>query len=233
MSKLFSSNRVIALEHVDFDFERTSRIGLPEAVFCEGKPITVLLNLLEEFASCSHPSILFTRLSESVFRTVPESIQKAYDYDPISCTAFTHPLETTVSGSVAVVSAGSADGPVTWEVARTLQYLGIPFKVFEDCGVAGLWRIQKHLPEINRHDVIVVVAGLEAALTTILGGLSSHPIIGVPTSVGYGVCEGGKTALHSMLACCSPGITVMNIDNGYGAACAASRILHTFKRISS
>ena len=92
-------------------------------------------------------------------------------------------------------------------------------------GVAGLWRLQEQLDNINEHDVLIVVAGMEAALASVVGGLTSRPLIGVPTSTGYGVSAGGRTALESMLASCSPGVVVVNIDNGYGAACAAARIL--------
>lgn len=131
-------------------------------------------------------------------------------------------------GSVAVVSAGTADGFVTWEAARTLEFMNIPYQVFEDCGVAGLWRLESKIEEINRHRIIIAVAGMEAALGSVLAGLTSRPIIGVPTSVGYGVCDGGKTALNSLLACCSPGLSVVNIDNGFGAACTAAKTLSSF-----
>lgn len=93
---------------------------------------------------------------------------------------------------MAVVSAGTADGFVTWEAARTLEFMNIPYQVFEDCGVAGLWRLESKIEEINRHRIIIAVAGMEAALGSVLAGLTSRPIIGVPTSVGYGVCDGGK-----------------------------------------
>lgn len=214
------------MEHVTFDYEREARIGLPEAVFSENKPFDVLLSLLKKFAEPDATPILFTRLAESVWQKVDADLQSAYNYDPISQTAFAKQCTRSVFGSAAVVAAGSADAAVTWEAARTLEYLGIRHEVYEDCGVAGLWRLQKKLPEISKHDVIIVVAGFEGALTTILGGLSSKPLIGVPTPIGYGVCEGGKTALHGMLASCAPGITVVNIGNGYGAACAATRILN-------
>lgn len=106
--------------------------------------------------------------------------------------------------------------------------MNIPFQVFEDCGVAGLWRLESKIEEINRHRIIIAVAGMEAALGSVLAGLTSRPIIGVPTSVGYGVCDGGKTALNSLLACCSPGLSVVNIDNGFGAACTAAKTLSSF-----
>ncbi len=117
--------------------------------------------------------------------------------------------------------------PVAREVARTLSYYGEAPLEINDVGVAGLWRLLERIEEIRGMRVIVAVAGMDAALPTVIGGLVSAPVIGVPTSVGYGVAEGGQTALKSMLASCAPGLTVTNIDNGYGAACAALRILRS------
>ena len=129
------------------------------------------------------------------------------------------------TGLASIVSAGTADAFVTHEVARTLEYLGWTVRLFEDCGVAGLWRIQAARDDINKGDVVVVCAGLDAALASVMGGLTSKPVFAVPTSVGYGIAEGGRAALSSCLASCAPGVAVMNIDNGYGAACAAARVL--------
>jgi len=114
---------------------------------------------------------------------------------------------------------------VALEAARTLTYLGIRNEVYIDVGVAALWRLQERISEINSHDVVIVVAGMDAALASVVGGLTSRPVIAVPTSVGYGVAEGGAAALNSMLASCASGLLVTNIDNGYGAACAAFRII--------
>ena len=215
------------LDHgILFDHARTARIGLPEAVFCEGKPREALISLLEAFAAPNGRPILFTRLAPEIFSGLPLSLQKGYDYHPLSRTAFGTRLPDYEHGSVAVVSAGTADGSVTWEAARTLTYLGIRHTVFEDCGVAGLWRLADRIPEINAHDAVIVVAGLDAALASVLGGLTAKPVFAVPTSVGYGAARHGETALSSMLSSCAPGIGVLNIDNGYGAACAAARVLH-------
>ena len=138
-------------------------------------------------------------------------------------------LPARAGGGFAVLSAGTADGPVAWEAARTLRYLGITHKVFEDCGVAGLWRLAERLDEVNTFDALIVVAGLDAALASVMGGLTPKPVFAVPTSVGYGAAQGGHAALASMLSSCAPGVAVMNIDNGYGAACAAARIINTFR----
>lgn len=208
-----------------FDHARRERIGLPEAVFSEGKPFIVLKELLEDFSQKG--PILFTRLAPEIFSQMSPQVKEAYDYDPVSQTAFVSTLPARdKSLTAAVVSAGSADSRVAREASRTLTYLGFPVSLIEDSGVAGLWRLSDALERINAHKVIIVVAGLDAALASVLGGLTPRPIIAVPTSVGYGVARGGRSALASMLLSCSPGITVTNIDNGYGAATAAARILN-------
>jgi NCAIR mutase (PurE)-related protein len=214
-----------------FDHDRPGRIGLPEAVFSEKKPLPVLLDLLGRFRAGSGHRVLFTRLSPEVWAQVPDGVRASYDYDPLSRTAFAEGLPKRDPGlRCAVVSAGSADSPVTWEAARTLEYLGFACRVFEDSGVAGLWRLSGVLEEINACDVVIVVAGLDAALASVLGGLTPRPVVAVPTSVGYGLARQGESALASMLLSCSPGIAVVNIDNGYGAACAATRILNLLDR---
>lgn len=208
-----------------FDYARQARIGLPEAVFSENKPYATLVELLEKFSS-GNPPILFTRLSQAIFDRLPESLKAAYDYDAVSRTAFAARLHPKANGTVAVISAGSADAPVAAEAARTLEYLGIKFSTFEDCGVAGLWRITEKLPEINGHSAVIVIAGMEGALASVVAGLCSKPIFAVPTSVGYGVSAEGRGALIGMLSSCAPGVGVLNIDNGYGAACAAARVVN-------
>lgn len=215
--------------HVRFDYSRKDRLGLPEAVFCEGKDNTIILSLLKEFNRETGKSILFTRLAPEIFYSFPAEVQESVSYHALSRTAFAFALPAhAAKKKVAVVSAGSADAPVAWEAARTLEYLGITYTMFEDCGVAGLWRIQKALPQIEEHDIVIVVAGLDGALVSVLGGLVKAPLLAVPTSVGYGMAKHGESALSSMLISCSSGISVFNIDNGFGAACAAARILNMF-----
>ena len=216
-------------ERILFDEARDARIGLPEAVFSEGKDPESLKELLLRFRrGCGHP-ILFTRLSIKALEALPEDVREGYSYDPISRTAYGEKLPERGEGygSVAIVTAGTSDAFVSHEAGRTLEYLGVRHEYFEDCGVAGLWRLEIRLPEINRHSVVIVCAGLDAAIASVLGGLTGRPLIAVPTSVGYGAASGGETALHSMLCSCAPGVAVMNIDNGYGAACAAVRILNS------
>jgi NCAIR mutase (PurE)-related protein len=210
-----------------FDHDRPGRIGLPEAVFSEGKPFPVLRSLMEKFGSGRGRPILFTRLSEEAFSAMPGKVKESFDYDPVSGTAFAGTLPKRDKRlSAAVVSAGTADARVSREAARTLEYLGFERALYEDSGVAALWRLSGALESINSHKVVIVAAGLDAALASVLGGLTPLPVIAVPTSVGYGLSRGGESALASMLLSCSPGIAVVNIDNGYGAACSAARILN-------
>ena len=221
------------MHSVLFDHARTARIGLPEAVFCQGKPDAVVREMLYEFRRGSGRPVLFTRLAPEVFAAFDPEIRNGVDYDPLSRTAFGEVFSTVPTGSVAVVSAGTADGFVTWEAARTLHYLGVRHTVFEDNGVAGLWRLSERMQAIAEHDVIIIVAGLDAALASVMGGLSPRPLFAVPTSVGYGMADGGRSALSSMLVSCAPGIGVLNIDNGYGAACAAARIINLLNKPAS
>jgi NCAIR mutase (PurE)-related protein len=209
-----------------FDFDRNVRIGLPESVFCQGKPAETVTALMRKFARGSGHPVLFTRLSQDMFDSLPEDARSGVDYHAISRTAWGDKLPRREGGGrVAVVSAGTSDGAVAWEAGRTLSYLGIEHRMFEDCGVAGLWRLTSRLAEINEHDVVIAVAGMDAALASVLGGLTAKPLLAVPTSVGYGVVNNGISALNSMLASCAPGVSVFNVDNGYGAACAAARVV--------
>lgn len=215
-----------SMHGVLFDHAREARIGLPEAVFCESKDTESLLSLLNGCGLNKEKPILFTRLTPEVFSALPGMVQKQYAYHELSRTAYAFSLPRKNKGKVAVVSAGTADGRTTWEAAKTLEYLGISYEVYEDNGVAGLWRLTSNLDALNTYDVLIVVAGLDAALASVMGGLTGRPVFAVPTSVGYGMAKGGETALASMLVSCAPGIGVFNIDNGYGVACAAARVIH-------
>lgn len=212
-----------------FDYARMARTGLPEAVFSESKPQDALLALLERFQT-GDPPILFTRLWPELFARVPAAIRAAYDYEAISGTAWAKTLPCCQKGSVAILSAGTSDARVAREAARTLEYLGIRQTLMEDCGIAALWRLTERLEEINSHSALIVVAGMEGALACVAGGLVACPVFAVPTSVGYGIASGGKTALQGMLSCCAPGVAVFNIDNGYGAACAAARVVNLLNK---
>jgi NCAIR mutase (PurE)-related protein len=216
--------------HVTFDHDRTTRIGLPEAVFCEGKPPEVLNELVLHLAERQSGPVLFTRLNISVLEQLGGTAVAALDYDPLSRTAFLGgTLPVRAGFSTAVVTAGTADLAVAQEVVRTLEFLGLPSSLITDVGVAGIWRLQAKMLEINQHDAVVAIAGLDAALATVLGAMTPLPVVAVPTSVGYGVARGGTGALHSMLSSCAAGLAVMNIDNGFGAAFAVARMANLLR----
>lgn len=210
---------------VMLDFARAARTGFNEAIFCAGKTVAHIEEILNQVrARAAH--VLLTRLSVDQFTALPELLRAQIDYEPVSRTGFfggSH--EIAAVAQVAVVAAGTSDVAVAREAARTLRYYGEDCTEITDVGVAGLWRLLERIEEVRQLRVVIAVAGMDAALPTVIGGLVSAPVIGVPTSVGYGVAEGGHTALNAILASCAPGLTVTNIDNGYGAACAALRIL--------
>jgi NCAIR mutase (PurE)-related protein len=206
------------------DDRRIERIGMPEAVLCEPKTDAQLELILRDLQSGSDP-VMLTRLAPERFEDLPAELTDGLDYDAESRTAVLRGALPDRAGKVVVVAAGTSDHPAAAEAIRTLTFSGVETELVIDVGVAGIWRLQERLDDIATADIIIAVAGMDAALVSVLGGLMPQPIIAVPTSVGYGVAEGGTTALHSALASCAQGVAVMNIDNGFGAACAALRIL--------
>lgn len=206
------------------DFERGARIGLDEALFCESKTVDQISAIVAAVkAKTGH--MLLTRLDQSKYEALRARHSADVDYDPLSRTAVLgRPHPPLDAGPVAIVMAGTSDLPVGREAARTLAFAGQPYREYTDVGVAGLWRLLDKIEDIRLSPVVIVAAGMDAALVSVVGGLVSSPVIALPTSVGYGVALGGKAALHAALASCAPGISVVNIDNGYGAACAALRI---------
>lgn len=211
---------------VCYDHDRRQRMGLPEAVLCEGKTDGQLRAVVAALSDQPPGPVLFTRMSIDQSAIVETAAGNALDYDSESRTAFLHGrFDRQDTGMVAVVAAGTSDMSVAGEACRTLTFLGIQNMCHADVGVAGLWRLQSRLEQIQKADVVIVAAGLDAALASVVGGLVAVPVIGVPTSVGYGMARRGETALTSMLCSCAQGVLVTNIDNGFGAACAASRIL--------
>jgi NCAIR mutase (PurE)-related protein len=210
---------------INLDFDRMQRLGFDEAAFCAGKTAGQIATILERVAERGG-SMLLTRLSAGTLAELPEEMARVLDYEAISATAyFGRVAEPAQTGRVAVVGAGTSDMSVCREAVRTLGYHGIKASEIYDVGVAGIWRLMERVPEIKKHPVVIAVAGMDAALISVLGGLVPGVVIGVPTSVGYGVANHGETALRAALASCAPGVPVVNIDNGYGAACAAIRAL--------
>lgn len=222
----------ITERHMDavLDFQREARIGVGEAVLCDHKTPDQIADILRRFEQASTPCLL-TRLSPQRFAELPTEQRAALDYERVSRTAFFPRAHPRRQGSHAVVvSAGSSDAPVALEAVRTLEFHGVDCGLFQDVGVTGLWRLLNRIEEIREFPVVIAVAGMEGALFSALGGLVRSPVIAVPTSVGYGVAQGGRLSLDSALGSCAPGILTVNIDNGYGAACAALRFLNLLDR---
>ncbi|RFB86087.1 circadian phase modifier CpmA [Rhizobium leguminosarum bv. trifolii] len=211
------------------DDSREARIGIPEAVLAEWKTDDHLAHILSLAISEQKP-LLFTRLTARQYDSLPVNLKLQLDYDPVSRTGYMLCPPESRTEKVAIVAAGTSDIPVAKEAARSMRFMGLNTREFFDIGVAGLWRMQERLGEINEADIVVAVAGMDAALVSVLGGLVRAPLIAVPTSVGYGACNNGQTALASCLSSCAPGVVVLNIDNGYGAACAAIRIANLVSR---
>ena len=214
---------------IRFDFQRRERIGLIEAIWGADKSIDQLKRVSEEVLA-KKEVVFITRINDEKASDLLDIYKEARFYEEANCLIIGENFNKFSSNKrVAIVSGGSSDLAVTLEAKLSLEIYGVSCQTFIDVGVAGLHRLLNQIDEINKYDVLIVCAGMEGALATVVGGLLPQPIIAVPVSVGYGVSKNGETALNSMLSSCAPGISVMNIDNGYGAAMAALRII---KRIS-
>jgi pyridinium-3,5-biscarboxylic acid mononucleotide synthase len=210
---------------INLDHDRTRRIGFAEAVYSASKSVDQLVEILNQSTE-RQTNLLLTRLSVAHFDALPDKYRALLDYDPVSQTAFFGGVKPpSEEAQIAVITAGTSDVPVALEAARTLHFYGHDVLAINDVGVAGLWRLFDRLESLRQMSVVIVVAGMDGALPSVVAGLVSGSIIAVPTSVGYGAANGGQTALHAALASCAPGLVVVNIDNGYGAACAALRIV--------
>ncbi len=208
------------------DHHRALRQGQPEVVFCEGKTPEQVVAICERLAAMSG-GFLGTRCSEAHAAAVRRAFPRAV-WSPVARTVHLHPDGTPEApadaGTILVVSAGTSDLPVAEEAAVVAEVFGHRVERLADVGVAGIHRLFASSDRLHQADVIIVVAGMEGALPSVVGGLVAVPVIAVPTSVGYGASFGGLAALLGMLNSCAAGVTVVNIDNGFGAAAAASRI---------
>jgi len=205
------------------DWERIARTGTAEAVLCDGKS-TAQVDAIVAHAQELDRRLLLTRLTPERYDALASA--NALDYDAVSRTAILGPIPAPARPArVAIVSGGTSDVPVALEAARTLAFQGEASTRFVDVGVAGLWRLVEHLDDIRAHRIVIAVAGMEGAIFSVLAGLVASAVIAVPTSVGYGVAAGGQAALHAALASCASGLAVVNIDNGFGAAHVALRML--------
>jgi NCAIR mutase (PurE)-related protein len=192
-----------ARQDVTFDFGRRERIGIAEAVLCAGKSAAQIDHIID-LSESRHAPLLMTRLAPRAFGRLSDRHRGRIDYDAVSRTGILGPVH---------------------EAARTLAFHAVAADVIMDVGVAGLWRVMERRAQLERYRAIIVVAGMDGALFSVIGGLVPGFVIAVPTATGYGTARGGTTALHSALTSCAPGLVAVNVGNGYGAACAALRVL--------
>jgi len=214
---------VLDIGFARLDVDRERRTGDPEVVYGAGKtPEQIVTTLLALGARHPERAVLATRLDDATRAAVRAALPGA-EIDDVARAATLGPLPAT-RGTVAVVSAGTSDGPVAAEAALTARVHGTAVDRIEDVGVAGLHRLLAVQDRLTSADCLVVVAGMEGALPSVVGGLTGVPLVAVPTSIGYGTGAGGLAAMMAMLNSCAPGIVVVNIDNGYGAGVHAARV---------
>lgn len=211
------------LEFAKIDQHRNLRTGYPEAIFCQGKTSKQVASIVEKMME-SNTNIMATRASREDFEEVKKvALEAIYHELPRIIVVKRQEVETSEK-TIAVISAGTADMPVAEEAAITAEIIGNKVNRIYDVGVAGIHRLFAQIDQIRNANVIIVVAGMEGALASVVGGLVDKPVIAVPTSVGYGASFGGISALLTMLNSCATGVGVVNIDNGFGAGYLASNI---------
>ena len=210
------------LGHATVDHHRGLRVGFPEVIFGQGKSVEQIRSIMDALREKGN-NILVTRLKKEKALQVCASFPAATYHDDSRClTLEQRPVKITGRGKILVVSAGTSDIPVAAEAALTARMMGNEVELLHDVGVAGIHRLLARTKLLFSAAVIIVVAGMEGALPSVVAGLAGRPVIGVPTSVGYGASFGGVAALLGMLNSCAGGVTVVNIDNGFGAGYAAS-----------
>jgi len=233
LDEAFQALKIMPYEDLDFaklDHHRAVRDNFPEVVYCAGKNPEQLVAIFTHLTR-QHDNLIGTRATLEDFTVVSRAVPDV-KYDPVARLLYVQRRPLTGRGKVSVVTAGTADQPVAEEAALCLEIMGAQTDRIYDVGVAGVHRLLDKLERINRAQVIIVVAGMEGALASVVGGLTNHPVVAVPTSVGYGASFRGLTALLAMLNSCASGVGVVNIDNGYGAAALAMAILNTVESSS-
>jgi len=205
------------------DYHRSIRCGFPEVVFCQGKKPEHIAQIFSKLAAL-HKTVLGTRANHRMYCAVRELCPEVQYFSTARCLVCGMPQKPVFKGNVLIICAGTSDLPVAEEAVVCARVMGNPVRHLFDVGVAGLHRLLDCADLLRQAEIIIVVAGMEGALPSVVGGLTDRPVIAVPTSVGYGASFGGLAALLGMLNSCSAGIGVVNIDNGYGAAALATAI---------
>jgi NCAIR mutase (PurE)-related protein len=216
------------LGYAKVDHHRHTRNGFPEVIFCQGKTVDQIKGIIVSLMEARNNNILATRATREMYEGIKEVAPNCVFHEAARIVVVPGTDEVTVPkgvGTIAVITAGTADIPVAEEAAITAETLGNKVDRIYDVGVAGIHRLFAQIDRINSAKVIIVVAGMEGALASVVGGLVNSPVIAVPTSVGYGASFEGLSALLTMLNSCASGVGVVNIDNGFGAGYLASTIL--------
>ena len=212
------------LGYAKVDFHRSVRQGAAEVIYGAGKTPEQISGIARTMGERGCRNILVTRISQETADLVDQSVP--LDYHPEARLGLAYPGEQKRLGNIVVATGGTSDMPVAEEAALTAEALGNEVVRLYDVGVAGLHRLLSHLEELMSANVIIAIAGMEGALASVIGGLADCPVIAVPTSIGYGACFHGLSSLLSMLNSCASGVSVVNIDNGFGAGYLASMINH-------
>lgn len=228
------------LKHLDFeaveefakiDHHRTLRTGFPEVIWGPGKTVPQIVKIMQTMRQRT-PVVMATRIEPEIYQQIRQHIPEALYYEMARiCALVPLNLKPTYPGNIGVLTAGTADLPVAEEAAVTAELTGFHVHRLWDVGVAGLHRLLRHRHVISTMDVLIVVAGMEGALPSVVAGMADCPVVAVPTSIGYGASFNGLSALLTMLNSCAAGIGVVNIDNGFGAAVLAGQILRTAQRV--
>ncbi len=204
------------------DFDRKIRQGASEVIYGEGKTAEQIIGIVKSFSEHNQENILITRLNKEKAAAVQKEIE--FEYHEIGRIGIAGKIPEKRKGKIVIATGGTSDMPIAEEAALTAEFLGNNVVRLYDVGVAGIHRLLAHAEDIMSAKVIIAIAGMEGALASVIGGLADCPVIAVPTSVGYGAAFGGLAALLSMLNSCASGVSVVNIDNGFGAAYQASMI---------
>ena len=209
---------------INIDFDREKRTGCPEVIYCEHKSPEQITQIITSFVEKGR-AVMGTRLSPEKKETISEKFDEFF-YDDIGQYFIVgNSPEISKPGNALIIAAGTSDEKVAKECYGVMKFFGVNVEMFGDCGVAGIHRLLAHKEKINDADVIIAIAGMEGALPSVVAGMTESPVVAVPTSVGYGTHLNGLTPLFTMLTSCSGGIGVVNIDNGFGAAVLATKII--------
>lgn len=222
IQEAYSRLKNLPYEDIGFakvDHHRSMRKGFPEVIYCQGKTVEQITSIFKKLAA-NHSNIMATRADKKVYKAVKKALKNAKYHEKAMIITSGHGEKG--SGNVLIITAGTADIPVAEEAAVTAEFLGNNIKRLYDVGVAGIHRLLGSMEKFKDAEVIIVVAGMEGALASVVGGLTDRPVIAVPTSVGYGASFKGLAALLAMLNSCAPGVAVVNIDNGFGAGVMAA-----------